>query len=117
MAYVFLNMALRFKQTNQWPLSFADLDQERIAGHRLDPFSGKDLLFAPIRTRAALYSVGPNGVDDKYDETKDVGYWAFVRKDKTTIEKEEDLISSNGTGKPAPAKEKNGAEKPEHSPE
>jgi hypothetical protein len=86
MTRLYLNMAIMFKTTDQWPMTLDEVKAPDLATLRIDPFTGRDFLIQPMGTRTALYSVGPNGVDDGAEPGKDIVYWAMVAKQVDPLE-------------------------------
>ncbi len=79
--HLFVMMAIKFKETGEWPTSFDDLKPAPIEHLRRDPFTGQDLLFHRLGPRALIYSVGPDGNDDGGNAYKDITCWAIVPPD------------------------------------
>ena len=72
MLHLFLRMALQYKQTGEWPASLDELKGVGIDTCRIDPFSGEPFKIHYFPAGPALYSVGPDGKDDRADKNKDI---------------------------------------------
>ncbi|MCB9850973.1 MAG: hypothetical protein H6817_09755 [Phycisphaerales bacterium] len=78
LVYLFLKMAIDFKKDGTWPKSLDNLQGARMAESRIDPYTGKDMAMRSVSITTVPYSVGPDGVDDGGDETKDIIFWGPV---------------------------------------
>lgn len=70
--HLYLKAFVHHQASGRWPGSFDELGGADLAACRIDPFTGKDLLTRVVKGALLVYSVGPDGKDDRASAFSDV---------------------------------------------